>query len=195
MMKIGLLSDTHGYLSPALWELFEGCQTILHAGDIGHEGILADLETIAPVRAVRGNTDSSLWNLPEDAKTEVDGLTVLIRHAVGTTNDKDMRLLGKAVGEGVVLFGHTHRPFIKQVKKTLFVNPGSASRSRAGYNSAGILETGNKRPKVTIHNLSDKELPVEMRWPEKPEKPEEPEKSEKSDRQEKPKRSGKTFLT
>ena len=56
MGLIGLISDTHGLLRPAVFEALKGVDLILHAGDVG-EGVLPELETIAPVRAVRGNTD------------------------------------------------------------------------------------------------------------------------------------------
>ena len=60
-MKLGLISDTHGFLDPRLPKVFRGVDHILHAGDIGPDHLLAQLESIAPVTAVLGNTDSSNW--------------------------------------------------------------------------------------------------------------------------------------
>ena len=55
---LGIISDTHGVLSPEVHNLFAGVDQIIHAGDIGGEDILFELETIAPVVAVYGNTDT-----------------------------------------------------------------------------------------------------------------------------------------
>ena len=57
-MKVGLISDTHGQLRSQVFDHFDGVDLILHAGDIGNAGIITELEAIAPVRAVHGNTDS-----------------------------------------------------------------------------------------------------------------------------------------
>ncbi|HAV64105.1 MAG TPA: YfcE family phosphodiesterase, partial [Verrucomicrobiales bacterium] len=56
-MRIGVISDTHGYLDPKIPALFQGVEHILHAGDIGYASIILELEQIAPVTAVLGNTD------------------------------------------------------------------------------------------------------------------------------------------
>ena len=58
-MKIGVISDTHGWLDPKIPRRFAGVEHILHGGDIGSDGIVVGLETVAPVTAVLGNTDSS----------------------------------------------------------------------------------------------------------------------------------------
>ncbi|MCA9469258.1 MAG: metallophosphoesterase family protein, partial [Nitrospira sp.] len=58
---IGVISDTHGLVRPEVFEVFQGVEVILHAGDIGHEEVLRTLETIAPVVAVRGNNDRQTW--------------------------------------------------------------------------------------------------------------------------------------
>ena len=63
-MKIGVVSDTHGFFDARLAELWAGVELILHAGDVGKPEVLDELEKIAPVRAVKGNTDSSLAGLP-----------------------------------------------------------------------------------------------------------------------------------
>ena len=59
-MKIGVISDTHGYLDPRVESLFQGVDHILHAGDIGYASIILELEFIAPVTAVNGNNDAEL---------------------------------------------------------------------------------------------------------------------------------------
>ena len=80
-MKIGVISDTHGFLDPRVFELFTGVSHILHAGDIGPDALIAELETIAPVTAVIGNTDSSsLFQLTETAT--LAGRKFLVHHIV-----------------------------------------------------------------------------------------------------------------
>ena len=75
-MKIGVISDTHGYFDPRLPALFAGVDHILHAGDIGRYDIISELENIAPVTAVLGNNDYDL-TLRETEIVTLDGRKVL----------------------------------------------------------------------------------------------------------------------
>lgn len=161
-IRVGLISDTHGHLEGPLWTLFHGVERILHAGDIGYVALIRELETIAPVEAIRGNTDAHSPSVPETVRTSVGPITVLIRHKVEQTSPM-LYYLAATLDANVVLFGHTHRPFIEQVKSTLFVNPGSASRGRSGNNTAGILTVGDGGLSVSIHHLEES-LPVIMTW-------------------------------
>ena len=163
-LRVGLVSDTHGRLSAALWDLFSGVSSIIHAGDVGESSVLADLETIAPVLAVRGNTDAALGRLPEVLTTDAGGLSIRVQHVV-SDHTKKLERLAAASRTDLLVFGHTHRPFIQQIRGTLFVNPGSASRSRTGCNTAGLLTVDDGKPVVSIHDLEGKGLPVVQRWP------------------------------
>jgi len=163
-VRAGLLSDTHGRLDGALWKLFEGVDLILHAGDVGNFDLLRELETIAPVRAIRGNMDPYHSQYPEIVTTNVGGLTVHVRHKVDTRQTM-LEFFTRRVEADIVLFGHTHMPFLKRVRNTLFVNPGSASRPRTGPNSAGLLVVEDARPLVTVHSLADPDFHVMQRWP------------------------------
>ena len=80
-MKLGLISDTHGFLDPRLPKIFRGVDHIFHAGDIGPDRLLAQLESIAPVTAVLGNTDSSNWIRLTETLT-LGGRKFLIHHIV-----------------------------------------------------------------------------------------------------------------
>ncbi|MQA89870.1 MAG: YfcE family phosphodiesterase [Gemmatimonas sp.] len=131
-MRLGLISDTHGLLRPEVIEAFDGVQQILHAGDVGDPDILTELEAIAPVTAVWGNTDG--WNLrsqlPETADLELGGVRVRVLHGHGFG-----RPVADAVAEanrdvGMVVFGHSHRPEVERVGAVLAVNPGSAGPVR-----------------------------------------------------------------
>ena len=78
-MRIGIISDTHGLLRPEVMEQLNGCNLILHAGDINKQEILDRLEQIAPVKVVRGNNDKE-WaeKIPCVLNVECEGLHVLM---------------------------------------------------------------------------------------------------------------------
>jgi len=132
LTRIGVISDTHGYLDPQVLVEFAGVRHIVHAGDIMDAATLEALETIAPVTAVAGNMDDGkLGKLPREACLEVGGLRLVVGH-------KRKRLqkrlaLGKvdsfAAGEApdLVIFGHDHLPSVEWVDGVLYLNPGSAS--------------------------------------------------------------------
>lgn len=122
---IGLISDTHGLLRPQAVEALQGSDLIIHAGDIGDPGILAELSRLAPVTAIRGNVDSGPWAsaLPATATLELDGIVIFVIHDVADLDPA-------AAGFRVVVSGHSHRPVIRERDGVLFVNPGSAGRRR-----------------------------------------------------------------
>ena len=62
-MKLGIVSDTHGYVDPRLLLALAGVDLILHAGDVGGKDVLAALRDIAPVQGVYGNNDVKLGGL------------------------------------------------------------------------------------------------------------------------------------
>jgi putative phosphoesterase len=80
LARIGIISDTHGLFHPKVVEHFQGCDLILHAGDIGKAEVLTHLEEIAPVKAVRGNVDKGKWSekLPWIEETECEGRKLLM---------------------------------------------------------------------------------------------------------------------
>lgn len=124
MIRLGLISDTHGLLRPEALTALAGVDRILHAGDIGNAEILARLATLAPVTAVRGNNDHGDWAeaLPDAIRIPVEDVTILMLHDVKQPHAAD--------GCRVVLAGHSHRPGIVERAGTLFVNPGSAGPRR-----------------------------------------------------------------
>jgi putative phosphoesterase len=125
-LRIGLISDTHGLLRPQALDALAGSNRIIHAGDIGGAAILAALEDIAPVTAVRGNNDVDAWGrgLPDTAALRLPGLAILVLH--------DLADLDTAAADafGVVVCGHSHRPRIERHGARLVVNPGSAGPRR-----------------------------------------------------------------
>lgn len=132
MMNIGILSDTHGLLRPEVLEALEGVDHILHAGDIGSLDILAELEALAPVTAVWGNTDG--WDvrgrMPETAAVELGGVPVVVIHGHQLGSPTPAALAARFPNAGLVVFGHTHQPLIERVGSVLAVNPGSVGVRR-----------------------------------------------------------------
>ena len=144
-MKIGVISDTHGWLDPKVFELFAGVSHILHAGDIGADAIIVELETIAPVTAVIGNTDSSPTVRLTEAVT-LAGRKFLVHHIVDPYALKEeLQLRVARERPDAVVFGHTHKAFCETIDGVLFFNPGSAGKPRFGRGrTVAILHCGEK---------------------------------------------------
>lgn len=126
-LNIGVVSDTHGLLRPEVPELLRGCDLILHAGDIGGEEILTSLAQIAPVHAVRGNTDDGPWaaGLPETEVAEAGGVHFYILHDISRLD-----LDPAAARFQAVVFGHSHKPTVYRRGGVLYLNPGSIGPRR-----------------------------------------------------------------
>ena len=132
-MKIGVISDTHNFFDPRIPSLFKGVEHILHAGDIGLPQILLELEQIAPVTAVAGNTDEPGFRYRQTQGITFAGRKFLIHHIVSPGNlSEDLRVRIEREHVDVVVFGHTHKPFCQRLGSVLFFNPGYAGKSRFG---------------------------------------------------------------
>lgn len=145
MPRLGLIADTHGLVRPQALVALEGCDRILHAGDVGEGDVLAALAGLAPVDAVRGNCDD-LPGLPDERLVEVAGVRILLRHGH----------LPEADGHGadVVVSGHTHVPSVARDGPALRVNPGSAGPRRFRLPvSVAILSVGGGEPRAEIVEL------------------------------------------
>jgi putative phosphoesterase len=125
-VRVGVLSDTHNLLRPRVLELLAGCGRILHAGDVGGLEILHQLERIAPVDAVRGNTDTgeTAAELPGELTSSLDGLAFgMIHRREDVPRDWPSRLQ-------LVVFGHSHRPELEWRGRCLLLNPGACGARR-----------------------------------------------------------------
>jgi putative phosphoesterase len=143
-VRLGIISDTHGKLPSEVFEVFEGVDHIFHAGDVGSEDILIDLEALAPLTAVYGNTDGGALRsrLPKVAKLRLDGFDIVVTHGdqFGTPTPD---ALHEAFPEGeILIFGHTHQPLVETVDLVVTaMNPGSAGAPRYDLPpSVGIME-------------------------------------------------------
>jgi putative phosphoesterase len=153
-VTLGLIADTHipdrmRKLHPAVLPIFEKAKVnrILHAGDISVPRVLRELETVAPVLAVRGNRDwFGFKDLPMQRILQVGDKRIGLTHGHGSgglyLRDKlrfllhgpqkfeffMQRAMGLIQGVDVLVFGHNHEPMVKEVDGILVVNPGSACR-------------------------------------------------------------------
>lgn len=143
-MRLGIISDTHGLLRPEVFEAFEGVDLILHAGDIGPPKILTELEAIAPVRAVWGNTDGFdiRHRVPEIIEERIEGFDFLIIHGHQLGQPTPAKLNAAYPKAEVIIFGHTHMPLLETVDVVVTVmNPGGAGARRFDLPaSVGIME-------------------------------------------------------
>jgi uncharacterized protein len=126
-MRIGIISDTHGLLRPEAVKALQGVELIVHAGDVGKPEILAELKTIAPVFAVRGNVDTGAWasELPETSVVEADGACLYVVH-----NLQQLDLSPEGAGFDAVINGHSHLAEQWERNGILYLNPGSAGPRR-----------------------------------------------------------------
>ena len=127
MLRVGLISDTHGLLRPEAKDFLRGCDHIIHAGDITDSSILEELTVLAPVTAVRGNNDRGAW---ADTLRETEFLTLEEVCICAIHDIAQLDIDPAAAGVQVIVSGHSHQPLIEQRDGVLFVNPGSAGPRR-----------------------------------------------------------------
>jgi putative phosphoesterase len=127
LLRIGLISDTHGLLRPQAVAALQGVDHIIHAGDIGTPQVLEQLRQIAPVMAVRGNNDQAPWasEIPVSQTVKMNGVAIHVLHDV-----HELDFDPAASGVQVVIAGHSHKPAIDRRSGVLFINPGSAGPRR-----------------------------------------------------------------
>jgi putative phosphoesterase len=124
---IGVISDTHGLLRPEAVAALAGVERIVHAGDIGSPEVIAALQRIAPVSAVRGNNDREAWaaDIPETEVVEVGAVSLYVLHDL-----HELDLDPRAAGFAAVIAGHSHQPRREERDGVLYLNPGSAGPRR-----------------------------------------------------------------
>ena len=125
-VKVGIISDTHGLLRPEVLEILKSCDCILHGGDINKPEILDALRPLASIYVVRGNNDKD-WaeGLAKTLTLSIEGVKFFMVH-----NKRDVAWDLKDAQ--VVVFGHSHKYFEREIDGRLWLNPGSCGRSRFG---------------------------------------------------------------
>jgi len=128
--RVAVVSDTHGLLRGGVLDALQGVDLIVHAGDVGSLDVLQQLDSIAPVCAVRGNTDygAGVASLPIFDCIEVGEVLIYVLH--------DLYLLDTSPRESninIVVSGHTHQPASSSSDEVLYLNPGSIGPRRFDY--------------------------------------------------------------
>lgn len=127
---IGLISDTHGLVRAEVHDALAGVEVILHAGDVGGDDVLLELEQIAPVRAVYGNTDPpGDPHLAAAIDEAIAGVRIHVSHGHEVGAPTPDKLLARYDAD-VIVYGHTHKPLVVHVSDRWVVNPGAAGPRR-----------------------------------------------------------------
>ena len=138
-LKIGVISDTHGYLDPRVEKIFAGVDHILHAGDIGFSVLIVELEFLAPVTAVLGNNDEGL-PFKETEVVKLGGKKILVHHIVHPPAPHErLALRLQREKPDVVVFGHTHKRLAETINGVLYLNPGYSGKPRHGTERSVVL--------------------------------------------------------
>ncbi len=155
-MIIGVLSDTHSLnLPPQMLEAFKKVDLIIHCGDICDQEVLKELQAIKKVVAVQGNMDDGQLKkkLPLKEKIELEGVKIGVYHGHGMTRDARGNAAVQFAQDAVdiILFGHSHQPFLEKQGSITFFNPGSPNDAvRAPYFSYGIIDVNKGKFKASI---------------------------------------------
>jgi len=143
-VRLGLIADTHGLLRPEVFAVFADVDRIFHAGDIGSPDILTELESLAPVTAVYGNTDGFDLRdrLADVVDVDLDGFRMLVTHGDAFDVPTPAMLHRAYPDAEIIIFGHTHRPLLTILDSVVTVmNPGAAGPRRFNVQpSVGIME-------------------------------------------------------
>jgi len=162
-MLIGVLSDTHipekaSKLPNTVLKLFNNVDMILHAGDLVSMDVLKKLEEIAPTKCSQGNMDRAYGlKIPENVNLEIEGFKIGLNHGeVYPKGDtQQLKYIALELGVEILITGHTHWPFIKEVGDILLLNPGSPTVPRLSDPSVMILELNNKKIDTQIVKVGE----------------------------------------
>lgn len=126
MSRIAVISDTHNCLREPVIKLLQNCDAILHAGDFCNANIFHQLQALAPLYAVRGNSDKN-WdaNLPETLSLDLFGLRIFMVH-----NRKTIRQTENLADKDLIVHGHTHKYEETKDNGQIWLNPGSCGTKR-----------------------------------------------------------------
>ena len=160
ILRVGLISDTHGFIDPAVSTLFHGVDLILHAGDIGPRKIRTSLEQLAPLIAVLGNNDFDA-DLRETETLKIGPWKVLVQHIVDPSNPlPDLARKLERAEPHLVVFGHTHRTYDATHNQIRFINPGYSGRKRfEELRSIALLECSTLALNLSVHSLPNPPKP------------------------------------
>jgi uncharacterized protein len=165
IQRIGVVSDTHGKVHPALAELFADVDAIVHAGDIGGEHVLAALRALAPLTAVEGNNDDATGE--EIARVKLGTLRILLTHILPRPHKPAERVVQSLRAEpaDVVIFGHSHLPHNEVIGGVRYFNPASAGPRRFDLPvAAGLMEKRGREWKALHVALDERSVEALKKW-------------------------------
>jgi len=161
MVRIGLISDTHGYLDPKIWKYLEEVDEIWHAGDVGDVSLIDDLKLFKPLRGVYGNIDATdvRMEFPEFNRFMIEDVEILMTHIAGKPGNYSKPLFAELQKKSpkLLVCGHSHILLVKMDPryKMLWMNPGACGNK--GFHQVKTLLrfsiTGDK-----IHDLEVVEI-------------------------------------
>lgn len=159
ILRIGLISDTHGVVHPRVPELFANVDHIIHAGDVGGPHVLEALRALAPLTYVDGNNDDATGE--DVARFELGGIRVLLTHILPRPSRPAARVVQSLRKQpaDLVVFGHSHLPNHQRLDGVTYFNPASAGPRRFDYPvSVGYLEKRGKAWSVTHVALDERSV-------------------------------------
>ncbi len=151
-LRVGVISDTHDLVRPGALAFLQGCDHIVHAGDICHQTVLDQLAGVAPVTAVRGNNDVGTWAgaLRASELVQWAGVSIYVIHDLS-----QMDIDPQAAGVRIVISGHSHVPVLQETNGVLYLNPGSAGPRRFRLPiSIADIRIDNGAVAACLHELS-----------------------------------------
>ena len=162
-MLIGLISDTHiperaDKIPEKVFEIFKDVEMIMHAGDLVSRDVLEELENVAPTICVQGNMDRMYGQkLPKREKIRVENFTFGLDHGeVYPRGDtQQLKYIGMEMGVDVLVTGHTHTPFIKELDKMVLLNPGSPTVPRLSDPTVMLVKVHQNDLDARIIKLGD----------------------------------------
>lgn len=147
-MKIGIISDTHSILPDSIFDIFKDVKQIFHAGDIGAQEVIQGLEIICPVYAVYGNIDT--WPVtiyhPHILIHQIQDKNICVYHDIVKPKYFSYQLFKKGIIADIVISGHTHVAGYEIFRNVLYINPGSASKSRDRKRGTVMVLDLNREP-------------------------------------------------
>ncbi len=162
-MLIGLISDTHipersDKIPEKVFEVFKDVEMILHAGDLVSKDVIQELENLAPTICVQGNMDRMYGlKLPKREIIKIDNVTIGLDHGeVYPRGDtQQLKYIGMEMGVDVLVTGHTHTPFIKELDKMVLLNPGSPTVPRLSDPSVMLVDVDYNDLDARIIKIGD----------------------------------------
>jgi len=159
ILRIGLISDTHGVVHPRVTELFANVDAIVHAGDVGGAHVLEALRRLAPLTYVDGNNDDATGE--DILRFTLGGVRFLLTHILPRPAKPALRVTQslREQAADLVVFGHSHLPHNERLGGVTYFNPASAGPRRFDYPvSVGYLEGKGKDWSVSHVALDERSV-------------------------------------